>query len=252
MHTLDLLNVSKFRVEIDGRETDCGALVSGWHRHDRFGIVVQESFGAVGASLLIQAVIAEFFRSREAAGLRAIYPEIYAFHVGRDHGDLSAYDFWPAYKEVVVESDPVKVLHALNSHGITRLAVPDGPARDTQYIWPEKLAAEDRLATVLAYTPEGRTPNADVEIRSLSPDVESNTQATFDLTAVAQSIVFGDTEPTDDERRFAGLVWARQFAVPAADLEEARRRQEKTVTEGLTTETYRRADVAFALSHLVP
>ena len=248
MHTATQLDVSKFQVQVDAGSSTCSALVPGWHRYDRFGIVVHESFGAVGASLLIQAVVAEGFRARREVGLPDIYPDIYAFHVGRDHGDLSSYDFWPWHKEVVVENDPAKVLQAINDRGITRLAVPDGEPSQTAFIWPELRAGEDRLETVLAYSPDGRTADADVEIRSLSPDIEWNIDKTFDLPAFALTFTGDDVD--EDVRRWIGHVWARQYAVPDDERERVRRRQAETRVDGLTVETYRRADVPFALSRL--
>nr|WP_218681418.1 hypothetical protein [Rhodococcus qingshengii] len=251
MHTAKMLDVSKFEVSIEARPKTCSDLFPGWHPWDRFGIVVHDAYGAIGASLLIQAAVAEFFRARRAGGRRDIYPEIYAFHVGRDHGDLSMYDFWPFHKEVVVDNDPVKVLHALNDRGITRLAVPDGTARLTEYLWPELHAAQDRIQTVVAYSAGGQTERADVELKSLSRDVEFNTETAFDIVDFSLSLT-GSPNLTDDERRFVGHVWSRQFNNAPSAREEARLRYEANRTGGLSVETYRREDVAFALSHLAP
>ena len=251
MHTATMLDVAKFDVSVGDKPGSCSALFPDWHPWDRFGIVIHEPLGAVGASLLIQAAVAEFFRARRAAGRRDIYPEIYAFHVGRDHGDLSIYDFWPFHKEVVVDNDPVNVLHAINDRAITRLAVPDSGAHDTEYIWAEQHAAEDRVETVIAYTADGRTRDADIEIRSLSPDVEFNTEKLFEIVDFSLSLT-GAPNMTDDERRFVGHVWARQFTVRPEAREQAQRRYRANLVEGLSVETYRRADIGFALSHLVP
>lgn len=250
MHTATMLDVSKFKVTVESQLGTCSSVFPGWHPWDRFGIVIHEPYGAIGASLLIQTAVAEFFRARREAGRRDIYPEIYAFHVGRDHGDLSVFDFWPFHKEIVVANDPVEVLHAINDRGITRLAVPDGAAHETAYIWPEKRAAQDRVETVVAYAAGGRVHDADIEIRSLSPDVEFNTEKTFGIADFALSLTASESM-TDDERRFLGHSWARQFNVPASLREDARRRYEANLIDGLTTETYRMADVGFALSHLV-
>src|SRR5262245_7080336 len=114
MHTAPQLDVSQFAISRHGRQATRADLLPDWTPYDRLGVVVTESFGAVGASHLIQLAITAFYDvrpERRAARLdgvdpRAIYPEIYLFHVGEVHGDHSSFDFWPARKEVLVEDDP--------------------------------------------------------------------------------------------------------------------------------------------------
>ncbi|WP_141015438.1 hypothetical protein [Nocardioides sambongensis] len=249
MHVANLLDVEKFEVAIDGRVGVVSDVFPEFHRYDRFGIVIHDDFGALGAGLLIQAVTAEMFRVRRAQGMPDIYPEIYAFHVGRDHCDLSMFDFWPRHKEVVVDDEPAAIVQAINARGITRLAVPEGDVRPFEFIWPERAAAVDRISTVVAYSPGGHAADSDVKIRSLSPDLEFNPEKVFDVRDYALSLANDDATP--DVRRFIGHAWARQFAVPDAAREAAEARFLANRIDGLTMESYRRADVEYALGRLV-
>jgi len=95
---------------------------------DRFGLVVTSPLGGIGASLLLESAIAMLYKvrpPRRSSG--PAYPEVYLFHVGGPHGDFSAFDLWPPRKEVLIPSgQPLRVLEAINAHGITRLALPPG------------------------------------------------------------------------------------------------------------------------------
>jgi hypothetical protein len=62
MHTAKLFKPENFDVEVEGEATDLRGLFPASAQHDRFGIVVTETFGGLGASLLIQAA------DRERAG----------------------------------------------------------------------------------------------------------------------------------------------------------------------------------------
>jgi hypothetical protein len=132
MHVADQLFAEAFEVQIDGKQVGPGAVFPDWSPLDRFGIVVTEPLGGLGASLLLQLAIALFYSVRpdRRAGM-AMYPEIYLFHVGGPHGDFSYFDFWPPRKEVrVAAAAPVSLLEAINAHAITRLAVPPTQHRD--------------------------------------------------------------------------------------------------------------------------
>jgi hypothetical protein len=86
----------------------------------------------------------------------AVYPEIYAFHIGRGRGAHAPYDFWPARREVITSMDHREVLDAINDRGITRLAVPDRPIRTVVHRPKEEDAAFDRLASGFVYSASGR------------------------------------------------------------------------------------------------
>ncbi len=128
MHVADQLFVEAFEVRIGGERVSPEAVFPDWSLLDRFGIVVTEPLGGLGASLLLQLAIAKFYSVRpDRRADMPVYPEIYLFHVGGPHGDFSYFDFWPPRKEVrVAASQPVSLLEAINAHGITRLAIPLG------------------------------------------------------------------------------------------------------------------------------
>jgi hypothetical protein len=94
MHVADQILAEAFEVQIGGELAGPEAVFPDWSRLDRFGIVVTEPLGGLGASLLLQLAIAQFYSVRpyRRASL-AVYPEIYLFHAGGPHGDFSY--FWP-------------------------------------------------------------------------------------------------------------------------------------------------------------
>jgi hypothetical protein len=109
MHTACHLDARLFAISRNGRPATREDLLSGWHSLDRLAVVVNAPFGAVGASHLIQLAITAFYDAlpgRQSShpggvGPRALYPEIYLFHVGGRHGDHSAYDFRPASRALM-------------------------------------------------------------------------------------------------------------------------------------------------------
>ena len=103
MHAASQLFVEAFEVQVEGERVSPDTVFPDWSPLDRFGIVVTEPLGGLGASLLIQLAIAMFYSVRpdRRAGT-PVYPEIYLFHVGGPHGDFSYFDFWPPRKEVRV------------------------------------------------------------------------------------------------------------------------------------------------------
>jgi hypothetical protein len=145
-----------------------------WSELDRFGIVVAEPLGALGASLLLQLAIAQFYDVRpERRDAMPVYPEIYLLHVGQPHGDFSSFDFWPPRKEIVVPAgDPLALLEKINEVGVSRLAVPEGPAGALDEFdhgpssWAERAAATERLRTCVLYSPGGRVKGGDLTLGS--------------------------------------------------------------------------------------
>lgn len=279
MHTA-VLKEGLFDVEVDGAPGSLTDVFPRWHKHSRFGIVIQEPLGTAGASLLIQAAISEHFRglptewahmaARELPGpaeLVGLYPEIYAFHVGRRHGELGIVDFWPAYKETLVEAEPTRVLHEINAKGITVLAVPEGEEREVRYIWPEHRAFLWRMEGVLSYSPDGRVAEPDVQLRSLDPELVRNTYAILDpvdryremrehfnedRTALTYEGFTYDGNVLDDLKRHVGVVDTRQYEVSAEERAAATAVKDAQLTDGHVTETFRRRDVDYALRRLVP
>ncbi len=182
MHVADQLFVEAFEAQIDGERVSPDAVFPDWSPLDRFGIVVSEPLGGLGASLLIQLAIAMFYSVRPDRRARTpMYPEIYLFHVGGPHGDFSYFDFWPPRKEVrVAARQPVALLESINAHGITRLAMPLGDTgaesalRSGPSTWAEPASAADRLRSCFGYRPDGRVADGDVQISSRDPRVHEN------------------------------------------------------------------------------
>lgn len=248
MHTY-ALTPEMFDVYLEGRPSTIQAICPNWHRYDRFGIVIHEAWGSTGASLLIQAAIAEFYRARRAQGISDIYPEFWAFHIGKDHGNNGVYDIWPFHKEVVLPVEPAKILQAIIDRGITRLAVPDGPSHAYDFIWPELIAVKDHMETVIAYGAAGYADEADFEIRSSAEEPLKNTART--LNQLGEFKDFADTD-LPDVRRFVGHVYARLDCVSPADTARAVEWQKAKLHDSTCIETYRRVDLDYALGRLVP
>ena len=199
MHTAQL-SPADFVAEVDGQPVDFGEIFPGWHQYDRFGIVVHDELGAVGASLLVQAAITAFFTfddGRRTA--RPQYPEVYLFHVGRGLGECMMLDFVPSRKEVIVDADPTALIEAINDRAITRLAVPQGEPRDLdlpgQYGWSERQSAEDRIASAYLYSPTGRVDDADLVLRATSTRTEDNCEQTVNV----ESLLIDIEAKTDEE-----------------------------------------------------
>jgi hypothetical protein len=257
MHTAVELNADLFSVEIDGRPVSREELLGGWVGTDRFGIVVDSPYGAVGSSLLIQLTITSFYDTRpERRDRRPQYPEIYAFHVGQGHGDLSFYDFWPPRKEVVVPDSAAAVLAALNDHAITRLAVPDRPDAASLPLpqgwssWADVRTAEELLRSAWAYSASGRLRAADVVITGKGGKTEANVSAALDPAGrLAWYRGLSDEEfadalpgPTtiEDMQRWLRSVEGRISEVPDHLRRQAVRLRRELTAGGVASEQYRR------------
>lgn len=278
MHTAEQLSIEHFAVEVDGHQCSVDDLLPSWHKHQRFGIVVHEPLGGVGASLLTQAFVAKFHASIletwDEAALASLpgppqsgtYPEIYAFHVGRGLGDLGAYDFWPPHKETLVEANPMSVVQAINDRGITILAVPEGDGRQPELMWPERRTFLWRTEAVFSYSASGRVREGDVTIRALDPATEENPTSTLHPEANLQLRSAADLLQTDaafaesmradglaeDYDRFRGYLTMRQYEVSGEERGVAIAARRAILADGLATETYHRRDSSFALQRLVP
>lgn len=262
MHTARQLDVSLFSVTRSGISATRDELLPDWTPFDRLGVVVTEPFGALGASHLIQLAITAFYdvRPRRRAGRvdgqdpRAIYPEIFLFHVGEAHGDHSMFDFWPARKEVLVGADPRVVLAAINDRAITRLAVPDSEPAEVIHEHKEPAAARDRIATALAYSPTGRVREPEWELAGLDLRTESNPSGVLDPDH-RRDLAAARRQPQPDsvleERSWPVRTEARLREAQPGLAVAQRRRSALRNAEGLATETYRSVDVDTALLMLV-
>ena len=166
MHTAQELSSASFAVSVAGRPADLDAVLPGFTDRDRLGVVVRRPLGGAGASLLILAAVTGFYDVQRSRGEPFfIYPDYFVFHAGRTFGDHRRLDIWPAHKEVVVEPDAESLLRAVNDRGITRLVVEDGePAADPELRRETLAGARRRIATCLAYGPDGRVRHGDVAI----------------------------------------------------------------------------------------
>ncbi|MSO41217.1 MAG: hypothetical protein EXQ70_04875 [Solirubrobacterales bacterium] len=240
-----------FEIELEGQSASIEDLLPGWQSHDRYGLVIDRPLGGIGASLLTQVAITKFFDHRRSNGREApaVYPEIYAFHVGGRWGDHTIYDFWPAYKEVFVPADADLVLEAINGRAITRLAVPDGPIASADFWWPDEGSALDRIVSAWTYDPDGRVIEGDLTITGLSPQTEENPAWLLDLDAAIASASQSD-DP--DDRRWADSARGRLEEVPARERERVATSRAGVLEGGMAIETYSRISTHEALRHLAP
>jgi hypothetical protein len=252
MHTQTQFSASSFEICFESAAGGLDRLFPDWVPLDRFGIVIDRPLGGVGASHLIQLAITLYYST---AGRQAkdIYPEIYAFHAGRDYGSLMHFDFWPPRREVVVPDEPGMMLAALNDRGITRLALPEGyavtgPAR------PKELASlADLLKSVFEYSPTGRVANSGVSITGLDRRTEVNPRKT--LSALSESAA---PKPVRVQRRpfkesdpeFAEYQAMRARALTQADVDRARADRDRIRVGDGASETYRALSISEAIGRM--
>lgn len=152
-----------FEFTVGGQRSEIGDVFPGFEERDRLGLVTRRPCGAVGASTLILATVTAFYDIQRAKGEKFfVYPDYFLFHVGGSFGNHKMLDIFPAHKEVVVEDDPKELLRAINDRAVTRLLVEDVEPGDPTFERPT--LASSRILTALAYSPRGRTRDADVEV----------------------------------------------------------------------------------------
>ncbi len=266
MHVADQLFVEAFEVRIGGERVSPEAVFPDWSLLDRFGIVVTEPLGGLGASLLLQLAIAKFYSVRpDRRADMPVYPEIYLFHVGGPHGDFSYFDFWPPRKEVrVAASQPVSLLEAINAHGITRLAIPladigeESVLRTGPSTWAEQTSAVERLRSCFVYAPHGRVADGDVRISSRDPRVHENITASVtplpgvisyreELASVTLPH-WPDPSVAADGYRWADVVECRADEVPQPVRDHVAEALAARVRAGELIEVHQRITTAEALA----
>jgi hypothetical protein len=268
MHVAEQLFVEAFDVRIGGEPVSPEAVFPDWSLLDRFGIVVTEPLGGLGASLLLQLAIANFYAVRpDRRASVPVYPEVYLFHVGGPHGDFSYFDFWPPRKEVrLTASQPLSLLEAINAHGITRLAVPLGAAgaesalRTGPSSWAEQASAMERLRSCFVYASDGHVAGGDVRISSRDPRVHEN--ITDSVTPLPGAISFReelaantlphwpDPSVAADGYRWADVVERRADEVPQTVRDRVAETVAARVRSGELTESYHRITTAEALAYI--
>jgi hypothetical protein len=247
MHTISLIKTPMFDVEIDGIRAGVGDVLRNWHLWDRLGLVIDEPLGGLGASHLVQIAITSFYDAAERRrGQLTVYPEIYAFHVGRGWGSHAAFDFWPARREVILSDDPCDLLDAINDRGITRLVLPDRLAGTPQFHPKEFETALDRLAAAFVYDPSGRVRNGDVKITGNHLSTEVNPHR------VLHPVYLDRPKALAKPFKEADSAYVNWLKLRAADVTDRQRaiaidRRGAIRVDGLVSETYRRVSAVEAL-----
>ncbi|MCD2136449.1 hypothetical protein [Salinicoccus halitifaciens] len=169
MHTSRVLKSDDFGFAVNNQKGDIEDIFPGFSPADRLGIVVNSDTGAIGASILLTATITKFYDfyrhllGNEDDKLR-IYPEFYIFHVGKQNMEHGALDVWPPSNEVVLQDEPEQILSAINERGITRLIVEDQELMPPILMRESFNSAKVRIKTALAFSPEGRVDDHDIEV----------------------------------------------------------------------------------------
>jgi hypothetical protein len=266
MHSSRELRSSSFEVRVDGRPARLEDVFEGFGEQDRLGVVMSRPCGAVGASALITATITAFYDFHRARGPDFfVYPDYYLFHVGRPLGDHARLDVWPRRKEVVVGEEPQAILEAIDDRAITRLLVEDGDPAEAELDDEVVASASGRIRTCIAYSPEGRVEDAEIEIAS-NPVTEGYVEAILDPEARIELLRAEAEEAEADAASDAGArsgaarsraLRARIAAIEARlgevdrDVREGiLRGRSELLRDGVPVETYRRIDLDEALALL--
>ncbi|WP_172372089.1 hypothetical protein [Mesorhizobium sp. NZP2234] len=254
MHVVTLLKADMFDVEIDGKPASISQALPDWTPHDRFGLVIDDALGGIGATHLLQIAITSFYDTKPSRRTElTVYPEIYAFHIGKGYGAHAPYDFWPARREVITSRDHREVLDAINDRGITRLAVPDRPPREVVHRPKEVDAALDRIASAFVYSPSGRVPDPDLVISGNDKRTEYNPNSALRprYTGSRPASFSTAAKPVKElDSSYQDWLRKREHDLTAEERTFVERRRQELRRDGLVTETYRRVDVREALMRL--
>lgn len=269
MHASQRLRESHFGVQIGGKGASVADVLPHWTATDRIGVVIHEPFGALGASLLMQAGISRFYSfDPERRDRKAQYPPVFMFHVAGRHGDHSPMDFWPARREVFLPPDPYEVLGAIRDRGITRLLVPEGTTTGLDYAyaapsgWTDIHSAREQTASAFVYSPTGRVAEPGIQIRAENEQVEEMVTDVLETEALIElferstdqdllNLELGPSTPADFHGWLASFI-TRTGEVPAALRRHLRATRQQEATQNKLTQTYRSVQVDEALGLLVP
>jgi len=269
MHAASLLKVSAFDASRNGQAADVEELFPAWSRTDRLGIVVHEPFGGLGASLMIQAAIALFYKhDRSRAHRKAQYPPIFMFHVGGRFGDHSAMDFWPARREIFLGAEPADVLGGIMDRAITRLIVPDVAPGTLEYVtahpsgWTDLHAAREQITSCYAYSATGTATAGDVELTGNDAGMETMVEDVLQPDRLAGEFrQRNDTEllelplgpsTTDDVRGWLRHFLQRTDEIPATIRTSILDHRRTAFPDRTVTQKYRSVTVHEALQRLTP
>ncbi|MEO5760403.1 MAG: hypothetical protein ABIQ51_26515 [Mesorhizobium sp.] len=254
MHVVTLLKAGMFDVEIDGRPASIAEALPDWNPHDRFGLVIDDPLGGIGATHLLQIAITSFYDIKPSRRTElTVYPEIYAFHIGKGYGAHAPYDFWPARREVITSRDHREVLDAINDRGITRLAVPNRQPREVVHRPKEVDAALDRIVSAFVYSPSGRVANPDLVIAGNDRRTEYNPSSALKprYTDSRPASVSTAAKPVKEvDPSYMEWLRKREHDLTAEERAFVLKRREDLRQDGLVTESYRRTGVSEALMRL--
>jgi hypothetical protein len=271
MHLATQVNESMFALTLEGRPATRAEVLPGWGAASRLGILVNEPFGAIGASLLIQLAVTSFYDAEPSRRTEAPqYPEIYLFHVGGRYGDHRPLDFWPPRKEVFTGRDSLEVLEAINDRAITALALPSSLAAASQDAtaeleasgapWSEINSFCERTTASFLYSSNGKVSGSDLAIRALDDVLERSVER---ATEPRRSLDwYRNLRPEQLPTALPGpgtlaqtQYWARSLLdrfdeVGAEGLAQAQARRRQRLADGKPIETYQRITAEQALALL--
>jgi hypothetical protein len=255
MHTQTQFKTSSFDVQFETGGGGLDRLFPEWEPLDRFGIIVDRPLGGVGASHLIQLAMALFYSATPERRTKDIYPEVYAFHAGRDYGSLLNFDFWPPRRELIVPDEPGLMLAALNDRAITRLAVPEGYAITSPARPKELVSLDELLKSAYEYSASGRVANGDVRVTGLDRRTEVNatkTLSALDPPAAARPVRVQRRPFKESDPEFAEYEARRAKALTQADVDRAKADRERIRVGDGTSESYRVLSIDEAVGRMGP
>lgn len=255
MHVMAMLKAEMFEIEIGGKPAAIADIYPDWCAHDRVGVVIDEALGGIGATHLMQIAMTAYYDVKPSRRAElSVYPEIYAFHIGRPYGTHAPYDIWPARREVIVRTqDHREVLDAINDRGITRLIVPDRLQRQVVHRPKEVDAALDRIASAFVYDASGRVARPDFTIAGKDKRTEFNAEQTlkpFSAERLAAIKPSTTRQVKELDTSYADWLRERSSDISAGVREAVAERRRLLRQDGLATESYRRVPVPEALEKL--
>lgn len=252
MHVRTLLHSSMFSIRILDQPAERADVYPNWTETDRLGVVIDAPFGAIGATHLMQLAMTAFYDAKPARrDTLPVYPEIYAFHMGRSHGTFAPYDIWPSRREIVIKSHHHRdLLDALNDRGITRLAIPELPIGNPDYRPKEYEAALDLLRSCFVYNVHGVVKGADLKIKGTDSRTEHNVNQALKTVAEREDLqhrLGGISHLKEADMAYPLWLTSRDADVDAATRLRLRVRRDALRENGCVEEAYRRIDPARAL-----
>lgn len=179
MHTIDALDTTDFEYLIDGETVPRSDVMPTISLTDRVGVVMESATAGIGAGGFVLSCVAAFYdRLGETKEEFFEYPDYYTFQTTTPPADYRMLDIYPNHKNVTVESDPERLLQAINDRAITVLLVPDEPARTHPIADIMRRSAERRIDHCYLYAADGQLNDPEFAIRHPRRPVEDWYQTT--------------------------------------------------------------------------